>query len=54
MPNDQSKEKINTLKHLGAEVVLTRRLLHGWKKLYQLSRKIAKREEQFGQISLTI
>ena len=23
MPNDQSKEKINTLKHLGAKVVLT-------------------------------
>ncbi len=43
MPNDQSKEKINTLKHLGAKVVLTEKAPFSDERNYiQLSKKIAK------------
>lgn len=43
MPNDQSKEKINTLKHLGAKVVLTEKAPFTDERNYiQLSKKIAK------------
>ena len=43
MPNDQSKEKIETLRHLGAEVVLTEKAPYTDKKNYiQLSKQIAK------------
>ena len=43
MPNDQSKEKIDTLKHLGAKVVLTEKAPFTDKRNYiQLSKKIAK------------
>ena len=42
MPNDQSKEKINLLKQLGAEVVLTEKAPFTDPKNYiQLSKKIA-------------
>ena len=43
MPNDQSKEKIDTLKQLGSEVILTEKAPFTDKKNYiQLSRQIAK------------
>ena len=42
MPNDQSKEKIDTLKHLGAKVVLTEKAPFTDKEYIQLSKKIAK------------
>ena len=43
MPNDQSKEKIDTLKYLGAKVVLTEKAPFTDKRNYiQLSKKIAK------------
>ena len=42
MPNDQSEEKIQTLRNLGAEVVLTEKAPYTDKKNYiQLSKKIA-------------
>ena len=52
MPNDQSKEKIDLLKQLGAEVVLTEKAPFMTQNYIQLSKKIAKEKMQIGQINL--
>ena len=47
MPNDQSKEKIETLKQLGAELILTEKAPFTDKKNYiQLSKQIAKNRKK--------
>ena len=55
MPNDQSKEKIDLLKQLGAEVVLTEKAPFTDQKNYiQLSKKLLKKKMQIGPINLII
>ena len=55
MPNDQSQEKVNFLKRLGAKVVLTERALFQTKKIiFNYQKGSLKRKMQIGLINSII
>ena len=54
-PNDQSKEKIDLLKQLGAKVVLTEKApFTDPKTIYSYQKKLLKKKMQIGLINLII